>query len=174
MGVTRPSVFAIFVLVCGSQPMVSHAEPRVSQPEELVWQWFDRCSPKQTMRVNVHLDGKPLYAGSFPACAMRRADMLNESEQRILRFSFRGKTALFGEEFRALGIQEIEGNIWRAGGERDAFLLGVSFATTDRVLLNSVHVAEARKASRTTLVGGLVIRTSSVRAAADGPIPRQK
>ncbi len=105
---------------------------------------------------------------------MRRADMLNDSEQKIIRFSFRGRAALFGKEFRALGTQEIEGNIWRAGGELDAFLLGVSFATTDRVLLNSIHVAEAKKASRTTLAGGLVIRTTSVRAAGEGAIPRQK
>ncbi len=174
VGVTRPIAFAVLVLLCGSQAVVSHAQPPVSQPQELVWQWFDRCSPKQTMRVNVLLDGRSLYAGSFPACAMRRADMLNESERKILRFSFRGKGALFGDEFKVLGTQEIEGNIWRAGGERDAFLLGVSFATTHRVLLNSIHVAEARKASRTTLAGGLLIRTSSVRSAGERPIPPQK
>ncbi len=53
-----------------------------------------------------------------------------------------------------------------------AILLGVSFATEDKVLLNTVHRARANAASRSERVRGLVITTRPVRRG-DG-MPRNK
>ena len=107
------------------------------------------------------LDGRFLYSGAFPACRMRRGDIGEESPQRDLAFTFRSNAAIFGSEFRSLGTTQVEGNIWRAGGDPDALLLGVSFATPQRILLNSIHVARPHQTSRSVLAQGLTIRTSS-------------
>jgi hypothetical protein len=130
---------------------------------EIVWQWFEGCVSAQQMHVDVQLNGRALYSNSFPACTMRREDVPVESPQKLLEFFFRGHAGLFGAEFDRLGTVDIEGNIWRAGGEADALLLGISFATPDRVLLNSVHIATARSAARSTMAKGLVVHTSAVR-----------
>lgn len=135
----------------------------LAQADESVWQWYGRCAATQQMRVDVQLDGRALYSKAFPACAMPREDIPAESPQKVLEFSLRGPAALFGAECERLGTVMIVGNIWRAGGEADALLLGVSFATPDHVLLNSLHVAAARHGARSTMAKRIVVRSSAVR-----------
>jgi hypothetical protein len=153
----RDRVIAVLVLL-GWASLASAA-----QPDEIVWQWFQGCTSTQEMHVVVQLSGRALYSNTFPVCTMRRADVPADSPQKILEFSFRARAALFGPEFARLGPVDVEANIWRAGGEADALLLGVSFATPDRVLLNSVHIARARRAVRSTMAKGLVVHTSAAR-----------
>ncbi len=119
------------------------------------------------MRVTVQLDRRPVYSGAFPICRMRRKDIPDESPQKILAFTFRTRAGIFGSEFGPMGSQELEGNIWRAGGDPDAILLGVSFATPDRILLNSVHVGRPNQVSRSVLAKGLTISTWPVQGAQD-------
>ena len=76
------------------------------------------------MRVDVQLNGRVLYSSTFPVCTMPRSDISVESPQKVLEFSFPGRAALFGAEFDRLEPLEIEGNIWRAGGEADALPSG--------------------------------------------------
>ena len=59
--------------------------------------------------------------------------------------------------------QTIEANIWQAGADPDALLLGVTFVS-DRVLLNSIHVAKPDTASASQVDRGVVLRAH----AADG------
>lgn len=42
---------------------------------------------------------------------------------------------------RTRRTDSIAGDIWQAGGESDALILGVSFDSTRQVLLNTLHVA---------------------------------
>jgi hypothetical protein len=155
-------VFQALILVGGAMVAASGQQLSASAAKVEVWQWFEGCQPEKQMRVNVLLHGKSLYSAAFPACRMRRGEIPDESPQKVLVFSFQGSAGLFGAEFRRLGTRDIEGNIWRAGGEPDAILLGVSFATPDQILLNSIHIATARKASRSALARGLIIATSPV------------
>jgi len=129
---------------------------------EIVWQWFKGCASTQRMHVDVQLNGQALYSTAFAVCTMPRANVPVESRPKVLEFSFRARAALFGAEYDRLGTVDIEGNIWRAGGEADALLLGVSFATAGRVLLNSVHIATVRSTARSTMGKGLVVSTSGV------------
>ena len=110
--------------------------------------------------------GKEILATSFPACSMPFDEIPVESPQKILTFKFRARASRFGNEFRIPGVQQIGGNIWRAGGEPDGLLLGVSsFSTADRILLNTLHFAAAQKRTESGLADGLVITTFPVRDA---------
>ena len=119
------------------------------------------------MRVTVQLNRRPVYSGVFPVCRMRRKDIPDESPQKVLAFRFRTSAGIFASEFGPMGSQELEGNIWRTGGDPDAILLGVSFATPDRILLNSVHVAQRNQVSRSVLARGLTISSSWVQGPQD-------
>ena len=66
---------------------------------------------------------------------------------------------MFDADFASLGTPEIEGNVWEAGSEHDQILLGVSFLTKDRILLNTTHFATANGASQAPLVERLVMTT---------------
>jgi hypothetical protein len=128
-----------------------------------VWHWYAQCSPTRTIQMEVMFKQKPIYQASFPACAMRREEKLAlEEPQRILAFFFQAPASLFGNEYKRLGTRRIEGNIWEAGSDPDAILLGVSFDTGNQILLNTIHVAEIDKPTQTTLASGLIIRTRSV------------
>jgi hypothetical protein len=163
---TRPSFVGLALFTLVGAAIASAEQVVLSTPGDVVWQWYDGCSPKQQMRVRVSLEGKVIFSGTFPACQMRRGDIRDESPQKVLEFTFRPKAAIFGAEFDSLGRPQIEGNIWRAGGDADALLLGVSFSTPERILLNSVHVARSQESSRFVLARGLTIDTSFARSLA--------
>ena len=127
-----------------------------------VWQWFDGCPARQTMRLDVELGQRSLYSVVLPVCRMRSGEIADIAEQKVLVFGFQGDAALFGDELRSFGRAEIEGNVWRAGGESDSILLGVSFEVSNQILLNSIHVAAADEASSTEMADGLTVRTSRV------------
>jgi hypothetical protein len=87
--------------------------------------------------------------------------------RKTLAFKFRARASRFGSEFSAFGVQEVEANIWRAGGEADGIVLGVSVMVPRQVLLNTLHFASATQRSETPLADVLVIITSAVHEAGD-------
>lgn len=135
----------------------------VESANEKVWQWFNPCPDNAVMHIEVLLGEKRLYATSFPVCVMRRGDIPIESPQKTLRFVFKADLEIFGEEFSNAGEQEIVGNIWRAGGESDGMILGVSFMAGHRSLLNTLHFPLAEEPSTAELAEGLFIKASKVK-----------
>ncbi|MBZ5782256.1 hypothetical protein, partial [Klebsiella aerogenes] len=67
-------------------------------------------------------------------------------------------------EYHTTSTQTIEGNIWQAGADPGDLILGVSFATKNQVLLNTIHIARPGSASSSEVDRGIVVRTF--------PIPR--
>ena len=113
--------------------------------------------------LDVTLDGKAIYGSTFPICQARRRAIKPEPQQRILEFRFDAAPRRFGTRSRVTDPQAIDANIWQAGAERNAIILGVSFSTESLVLLNVRHLARADAATRTEHVRGLVITTRPVR-----------
>ncbi|OLE00110.1 MAG: hypothetical protein AUG80_03285 [Candidatus Rokubacteria bacterium 13_1_20CM_4_68_9] len=138
-------------------------------PGEVVWHWFGECASSDSLVLEVSLDGKSLYSSAFPICQARRRDIRPEPQQRILEFRFDAVAHRFKRQYRATGAQPIEGNVWEAGRERNAILLGVQFVTEDQVLLNMHHVARADAASRSERIRGLVITTRPARRGERSP-----
>ena len=153
----RRAIFGVVMLALVLTSGTAFSQASISSPDEVVWHWFGDCRNGKTMGAEVILGGKRIYATSFSICPMRRTQI--EAEKRILEFYFEVPARIFGEEFKAIGTQRIEGNIWEAGSERDAIVLGVSFSTRDRVLLNTLHFAYADRASEAELAKALVIKT---------------
>ncbi len=153
----------VSALVLALVPVSLSGQASPSARDEVVWHWFGDCAGGDSLVLEVTLDGKSIYSSAFPICQRRRSAIKPEPQQRILEFRFAGVPGRFGTRYRATEPEPIEGNIWERRGERHAILLGVSFATDQRVLLNTVHVARADSPSRSERVRGLVILTRPAR-----------
>jgi len=122
--------------------------------EEPVWGWFQNCPKDKALGIEVKRNGIIIFHSSFPICKMPRAD----HEMKILAFSFKGEQDYLAE-YHTSPTENIEGNIWLAGGDSDALILGVSFSTKKKILLNTLHVAKPNEISTSEIDRGIVIRT---------------
>jgi len=148
-------------------PASASGQAPTSARDEVVWHWFGDCADADSLALEVTLDGKSIYSSAFPICRLRRSAIRPEPQQRLLELRFDGVPRRFGARHPSTEAVPIQGHIWEAGSERYAILLGVSFATEEKVLLITVHRARANAASRSERVRGLVITTRPVRRAGD-------
>jgi hypothetical protein len=124
--------------------------------DSLVWHWYGECAGARKVETEVIFHGRKVYTASFSLCHVTRGSITPEEPQRVLSFKLRGvHERLFGAPRRAL----LEGNIWEAGADDDAVILGVSFSSPNRVWLNSLHILDPDKASETLFAPGLIFRT---------------
>ena len=165
-------IIVILIGLLGGISTPAHSHAALDSNDGIAWQWYSPCPDNAVMQVDVLLQGNKIFSALFPVCAMVREDIPIESPKIILRFFFTANANIFNEiedevDFSDIGVQKIEGNIWRAGGEDDGIILGVSFMTTNssprKSLLNSLHLAEAHKSSEMILGEGLIVRTSTVK-----------
>jgi sulfur relay (sulfurtransferase) complex TusBCD TusD component (DsrE family) len=141
---------------------VSCQEDR-AQPDRL-WFWFGDCPNPKQMQVEIVVDGQTVYRSRFHACRLARSQRVDEAEQKTMyRFYFSdGHT--FQNEYHASKNDKIEGNIWEAGADPNDILLGVSFATRDQILINTVHIVKPGRPTQMTLDRGVLIKTYPVAA----------
>ena len=59
--------------------------------------------------------------------------------------------------------QEIEGNIWLAGADPDAMILGVSFVSRGSIYMNTLHIAYPDRRQISEIEPGLIIITEPMR-----------
>lgn len=149
----------LLIAVIATGVALAQGPPKVSPArDETAWHWFQTCSENKAMRLEVELDGKIIYRSSFPVCRANSGSNPAEGRQRIIVFYFKGGH-LFQDEYRTARTQFIEGNIWQAGADPDAMLLGVSFSGKKQVLLNTIHVTKPESVSASEVDRGMVVRT---------------
>ncbi|HMK31384.1 MAG TPA: hypothetical protein VK473_17000 [Terriglobales bacterium] len=142
---------------------LSHGSAPPSQTgQETVWRWFENCGENRTLGLEVQLDGNIIHRSSFPICQISDRPNTSERQQRKITFHFKGGHVFQGR-YHTVDSQMIEGNIWQAGADPDAVLLGVSFSTKDQVLLNTIHIAKPGIVSTSEVDRGVVVRTFPVR-----------
>ena len=112
------------------------------------------------MSIEVLVEKKVVYRSSFPMCSTTTKPKA-EQEKKILKFFFAGGHRFQGE-YGTTSAQKIEGNIWQAGADPDALLLGVSFMTKGQILLNTIHIAKPNAPSVWELDRGVIVRTFPV------------
>jgi len=129
--------------------------------DEVVWHWFGTCAGRDSLVLEVTLDGQPLYKSQFLVCKQRRGDIKPTPEQRILEFTFSAAPNRFryGAEKT---VQPVTAAIWEAGMRADAVRLGIQFSTDKQVLMNAIHQARPQGTARSEQVRGLVIITKPV------------
>jgi hypothetical protein len=109
--------------------------------------------------VAVLLKGKVIYRHSIAICLRDRS-----AEGGRLEFYFKGGHRFQGE-YPTSPTQMIEGDLWQAGGDPDAIILGISFATKNQILLNTLHIAKPDHSASSEIDAGIVVKTF--------PIPKQ-
>ena len=161
----------LFAAVCALalMPVPASGQAPPSAREQLVWHWFGGCASSDSLILEFHLDGKLVYSSTFPICHVRRSDIRPEPQQRLLTFDFDAAPHRFGTQYRASEPEPITANIWEASQRRTGVVLGVSFATTERVLLNTRHAARPDSPARSEWIRGLELITRPVRRAERTP-----
>jgi len=133
--------------------LASITAPRTVTAEQRVWRWFQKCDPVNAIAVEVRLDATLLYRASFPICHVDASDV-SRQDPRILKFSFKPGRRVLWSGYRENhdttdATQQIEG----------VLLLGVSFATKDTIVMNTLHIADTTRRSQTEIVKGLRVAT---------------
>jgi len=144
----RATPFPAAVCALALLPAPASGQAPSSAREQLVWHWFGGCAGNDSLFLEFHADGKLVYSATFPICHVRRADVRPEPQQRVLTFHFDAAPHRFGAQYRASEPEPITGNVWEADRRGTAVVLGVSFATAERVLLNTRHAARPDSPAR--------------------------
>lgn len=162
----KPAVYWLAALallpvsLLGQEPM---EQAPTSARDAVAWHWFASCAGRDSLVLDVQLDGQPVYSSTFPICKLRPSQIKHDGQQRLLAFRFNAAPRRFGPRSRVIEPQPIECNIWEARGAGQALHLGISFATGDQVLLNLIHIVSADSPVRSERPRGLVITTRPVR-----------
>jgi hypothetical protein len=121
------------------------------------WHWFQSCgSSTKNLGLVVLLDGKTVYRSQFPLCRNNEPP-----SDRKISFHIKGGHVFRGD-YRTSPSQTIKVNIWQVKADPDTLLLAVKFAS-DRVLLNTTHVAKPDSTSVSQLDPGLEVKTFPLR-----------
>jgi hypothetical protein len=159
----RATLLSAAVCALALIPAPGSGQTRPSAREELVWHWFGSCAGRDSLVLEFHVDGKLVYSSTFPICQERRSAIRPEPQQRVLTFHFDAAPHRFGTQYRASEPEPITGNVWEAGQRQTAVVLGVSFATAERVLLNTRHAARPNRPARSEWIRGLELITRPLR-----------
>ena len=159
----RATPFPAAVCALALLPAPVSGQAPSSTREQLVWHWFGGCAGNDSLFLEFHVDGQLVYSDTFPICHVRHADIRPDPQQRVLTFHFAAAPHRFGAQYRASEPEPITCNVWEADPRRTTVMLGVSFSTPERVLLNTRHAARPDSPARSEWIRGLELITRPVR-----------
>jgi hypothetical protein len=148
-----------YLLVLIGSAAGQNSAPGHDVPKDVVWTWSSNCGAEDQLGIEVRLKGKVIYRGTLAICRGSR-----ETENGEAEFYFPGGH-IFQGVYRTRQTEKIEGNIWQAGAEPDAIILGISFATKHQILLNTLYIAKPDIQASSEIDKGIVVKSF--------PMPRQ-
>ena len=128
-----------------------------------VWFWFATCGgPVMTMEVS--LDTRVLQKSVFPVCRAPRDSAAGEGQRGKIGLSFKPGRVIRWQGYRDGGDRSqpddvLELDVWQAGADPTALILGVSVIGPGRILMNTVHIAYPNRREETSIASGLVVVT---------------
>jgi hypothetical protein len=154
-------VFLFGVIVVGKGAGV----PSASR-ERPVWYWQAGGSGRG-MKLEVRLDNKAIFITTLSVARASRRAIPKRSYAKKIRFSFKPERAIVwsgyrDENFVCPAKRQIECDIWMAGADESALILGVSFGRSDVIFMNTLHLASLKNDVRSEIADGLVVVTSPV------------
>jgi hypothetical protein len=155
----RFSSLALLFFLALDPPYSSPQDIRI--PRQPLWYWAGSCE-KKYLELEVLLNGRLIHRSSFAICRVIERPGTADGQDRIQVFSFPGGHVFQGK-LKTARTQAIEGNVWQAGADPDAILLGLTFSSSNRLLLNTIHVAKPDKESISEIDRGLNVRTYPIR-----------
>ena len=139
--------------------------PATSEP---VWSWFATCGGP-TMAVDVHVQGRVIQKLTVPICREGGTGRSSQGQRAgRIDFAFRPQRSINWVGYRDRDDQTpagqvLEGSLWQAGAEPSALVIGVSFKTADRILMNTIHIAYPDRRAESTITEGVTMATYPVR-----------
>jgi hypothetical protein len=137
---------------------------QVTAEEGPVWFWLAACDGP-ALHLEVQLDGTTLHESVFPICRADRSSPVSQG-QRIgkIHFTFTPGRAIVWEGYRdtrdtTKAGQPLDAEIWQAGADTDAILMGVSFSDTRYTYANTIHIAHPAGRDKSELATGLTVMT---------------
>ena len=142
-----------------------------SSEEGLLWFWFSKCSGP-TMTLEVRLDKDIIYQSAIPLCHARRDSANSQGQEHRIHFTFRPRRSITWTGYRDQvdltgAAQALEGDMWEAGADPDALLIGVTFADADKIYINTIHIAHPTQRDETEIARGLVVASYPARKTSD-------
>jgi hypothetical protein len=136
-----------------------------------VWFWFAACGGP-TLNLEVRFDQKAIFKSWFPLCRAARSSFYSEGQRRRLHFDFKPRRSIVWEGYReehntTTPNQSIEGDIWLAGADPDALLLGITLMTRDSIYMNTIHIAHPSLRDQPEIAPGLVVITTPAATSED-------
>lgn len=106
--------------------------------DQLPYRWHDSCNPARTVLLQVSVDHHVVVSRTLPLC--RSADTRNEP----VTLSFVAPKELLWTGYkdqpdRTLKGQEVKCDFWTAGGEPDGIILGLTFDSGGKLVMNALH-----------------------------------
>ena len=119
-----------------------------------VWIWSASCQHAVRLRLEIQLDGRLLAAPRLSVCRVPATQAIGRSNTQRVSFTFHARHDFQGEYQTGLA-DTITADVWQAGADPKAVILGVSFSTTRQVLLNTIHILDPHERRRYVLDPGL-------------------
>ncbi len=164
----RPSMRTFLTLIClfSIAAFGKAAEVPPGPQERPVW-YRQAKGIAQRMTVEVRLDDKTLFTTTLPIAHTGRSAIPQTSYAKKIRFSFRPERSIVWSGYRDEDVvspakQGIKCDIWMAGADEDAIILGVSFNRSDAILMNTLYLASPTNETWSEIAAGLVVVTSPV------------
>src|SRR5688572_17193946 len=128
-----------------------------------VWFWFATCGGPE-LTLEVQLDKRVLHRSVFPVCRARRDSAGSQGQAGRIELSFKPGRVIRWQEYRDDGDRSnpddvLELDVWQAGADRTALILGVSVMGPGRILVNTVHIASPNRRRETSIASGLAVVT---------------
>ena len=117
----------------------------------LVVSWSEKCPSTKHIMVDLSVDGSRVYRQAIPICLTER----NSLPGGRMSTTLQTELSHFGEP----RLIPLEVDFWEASADPDALILGVSFASKDRVWLNTLHVAFSDRPATTELAPGVSLKS---------------
>lgn len=147
--------FVFFILM--TSLMTASVAVAAGDTEGPVWHWYDQCAQGKTVEIQLLLDGKPFYESEFHACHVPRSQIQPEQQRRVMKFAYPQSG---NKRLGAQDSEKIEGDIWEAGSDTNAILLGVSLSGPKREWLNTVYVVKFDGPFQLELEKGFVMKST--------------
>jgi len=119
-----------------------------SNPPDVVWVWSKNCDSSKGLDVTLRLRSKVLHHSIIPICQGSR-----DAEDGRVEVKFSSGLLIRGQ------AGQEEADIWQAGGETDALILGLSLRGANRIHLNTLYIAYPDRKSSSSLGYGLTMIT---------------
>lgn len=94
-----------------------------------------------------------------------RSNIHAKGQDKKLSFSFTPRRAITWEGYKdeketTPPNQRLLGDLWLAGADPDALIIGVTFRSADSNHMNTIHIAHPNKQDRSEIATGLVVVTT--------------